>query len=128
MAPSLVNWVKYITDRESRGNSGPSSVAVCIRNSYGAFVVDKGFKLHNTTNIVAEARSVREGLVYCMDNIINNVIIESDSMVVVQILHGEWEIPWSISGEINCMNNIKSSMSVRVQHSLQEGNTLADFF
>ncbi|PHT51678.1 Lysine-specific demethylase 8 [Capsicum baccatum] len=61
MALSLVNWVKYITDRESRGNSGPSSVAFCIRNSYGAFVVAKGFKLHDTTNIVAEARSVKEG-------------------------------------------------------------------
>ncbi|KAF3674265.1 hypothetical protein FXO38_05316 [Capsicum annuum] len=83
MAPSLVNWVKYITDRESRGNSGPSSVAVCIRNSYGAFVVDKGFKLHNTTNIVAEARSVREGY--------NSCYVGSHCLVGNNYLCPEWK-------------------------------------
>ncbi|KAF3617994.1 putative non-specific lipid-transfer protein AKCS9-like [Capsicum annuum] len=77
---------------------------------------------------VVEARSIREGLQYCLDNQLTNIILETDSLVMVNIINGDWEVPWTVSMEVKTINRIKSVISVRVQHSLREGNTLADFF
>lgn len=51
-----------------------------------------------------------------------------DSLALVQMLNGDWEVPWNVTIEVNSINRLRNSLSVRVQHSLQEGNTLADFF
>ncbi|KAH0665042.1 hypothetical protein KY285_026248 [Solanum tuberosum] len=59
--PPPINWVKCNTDGASRGNPGPSSAAFCIWDYSGSIVVAKGFKIHNTSNLVAEARAIREG-------------------------------------------------------------------
>lgn len=65
---------------------------------------------------------------FCKENRIEQVIIETDFMAMVQILEGKWEISWSVSLEVNSINRLMSVLSVRVQHSLREGNALADFF
>lgn len=39
-----------------------SSAAFCIRDSEGDFVVAKKVRIQDTTNLVAEARAIREGL------------------------------------------------------------------
>ncbi|KAH0682949.1 hypothetical protein KY290_021537 [Solanum tuberosum] len=87
-----VRWFKCNTNGASRGN--PGSSAFCLRDSKGDFVVAKGVRIQDTTNLVVEARAIIEGLSYCRDNYINDVIIESDSMALVHILEGSWEIPW----------------------------------
>ncbi|WMV37316.1 hypothetical protein MTR67_030701 [Solanum verrucosum] len=46
---------------------------------------------------------------------------------MVNIIKGRWEIPWSLSLEVNTVNELMRIVSARVQHSLREGNTLADF-
>ncbi|KAG5611071.1 hypothetical protein H5410_022352 [Solanum commersonii] len=39
----------------------------------------------------------------------------------------EWEIPWSMTMELNTIKRLRALMSVRVQHSLKKRNTLVDF-
>ncbi|KAH0693357.1 hypothetical protein KY285_020454 [Solanum tuberosum] len=56
-----VRWFKCNTNGGSRGNPGPSSTAFCIRDSKGDFVVAKGVRIQDTTNLVVEARAIREG-------------------------------------------------------------------
>uniref|UniRef100_A0A0V0HSG0 Putative ovule protein n=1 Tax=Solanum chacoense TaxID=4108 RepID=A0A0V0HSG0_SOLCH len=80
------------------------------------------------TDLVAEAIAIREGLQCCLENNFPNIIIETDSLALVHMLKGEWEIPWNVTMEVNSINRLRNSMSVRVQHSLREGFTLADFF
>ncbi|KAH0679931.1 hypothetical protein KY284_021016 [Solanum tuberosum] len=94
-APSP-KWLKCNTDGASRGNPGPSSAAFCIRNLRGEIIVAKGFLLPNTTNMVAEARAIREGLMYFRDKKLNYIVIETDSLAMVQILEGKWETPWNV--------------------------------
>lgn len=43
----------------------------------------KGVRLLDTTNIMVEAKTIREGLTYCRDNNINNIIVESESLALV---------------------------------------------
>ncbi|WMV37272.1 hypothetical protein MTR67_030657 [Solanum verrucosum] len=44
------------------------------------------------------------------------------------MLNGEWIVPWSVALEVNYINRMRTLMTTRVQHSLREGNTLADYF
>nr|XP_009627002.1 uncharacterized protein LOC104117634 [Nicotiana tomentosiformis] len=55
-------WFKYNTDGASRGNPGPSSYGFCLRDHAGDLVFAKANEIGETTNIVAEAKSIVEGL------------------------------------------------------------------
>jgi len=59
---------------------------------------------------------------------LSKVIIESDSLALVHILNGEWKVPWRVTMEANSINRLRNALTVRVQHSLREENTLVDFF
>lgn len=126
--PPPNNWLKCNTDGASRGNPGPSSAAFCIRDHEGNLVVAKGFRLPDTTNLIAEARAIRESLQYCKENGLEQIIIESDSLAMIQFLEGNWAIPWSVVTDINYIQSLRRNFLVRVQHSFREGNTLADYF
>ncbi|WMV33517.1 hypothetical protein MTR67_026902 [Solanum verrucosum] len=99
--PPPSGWLKCNTDGASRGNPGPSAAAFCIKNHEGELVTAKGVRILDSTNLVAE---------------------------VLLLEKGEWEIPWNVTMKVNSINRLRNSMSVRVQHSLREENTLADFF
>ncbi|KAK4716576.1 hypothetical protein R3W88_014914 [Solanum pinnatisectum] len=76
-----------------RGNPGPRAAAFCVRNYEGDLVGAKGVKLAESTSLVAEAMTIKEELQYCWENNYLNIILESDSLAMVQILNGVWEIP-----------------------------------
>lgn len=126
--PPPNNVLKCNTDGASKGNPGPSSAAFCIRDHDGNLIVAKGFKLPDTTNMVAEAIAIRESLIYCSEHGIEHVILETDSLSMVHILEGEWDVPWSVALEVNDIRRLRGVVSARVKHSFREGNTLADFF
>lgn len=81
-----MHWVKCTIGGGYRGNLGPNSVAFCIIDSRRDFIFAKGIRIEDTTNIMAESKSIREKLMHCIDNTIASVIIESDFMALVQIL------------------------------------------
>lgn len=56
-------------------------------------MVTKGIRIQDTTNLVAEERDIKEGLLFCRDYFINNVILESHSLAFVQMGKREWKIP-----------------------------------
>lgn len=87
-SPPPNGWLKCNTDGASRGNPGPSFAAFCLRDSNGNLVVATGVKLLDSTNLVAEAVAIREGLNYCLNNQLTQIILEANSMVMVNILNG----------------------------------------
>lgn len=91
--PPPNNVLKCHTDGASKGNPGPSSATFCISDHDGNLVVAKGFKIPNTTNMEAEAIAIRESLLYCSEHGIEHVILETDSLTMVNILEGEWDMP-----------------------------------
>lgn len=119
-----MGWLKCNTDGASRGNPGPSASAFCLRNHEGRLLGAKGVKIVDSSNLVAEARAISEGL----DNHYSNIIIETDSLFMVNIINEVWKIPWSVSIEVGSIHKIRNLISVRVQRSLRERNILADFF
>jgi len=43
------------------------------------------------------------------------------------MVEGDWHIPWEVSLEINRIRVLKEGLNVAIEHTLREGNKLADF-
>ncbi|MCD9643017.1 hypothetical protein HAX54_030120, partial [Datura stramonium] len=93
-------WLKCNTDGASGGNPDPSAAVFCIRNKEGDLLVEKGVEIGETTNLVAEARAIKESLNFCRENQLSNIIIETDSLAMVNIIEGKWEVVVLMSYEI----------------------------
>jgi len=104
--PPIEGWWKVNTDGASKGNPGPSSAAFCIRDSNGNLVGARGLRVPDTTNLVAEAVAIKEALQYYCEKGYTNIIVESDSLTLVHMLNGDWEIPWSVALEVNSINRL----------------------
>nr|XP_016504630.1 PREDICTED: uncharacterized protein LOC107822596 [Nicotiana tabacum] len=120
-------WYKCNTDGASRGNPGPSSYGFCVRDDRGDLVYAKAREIGETTNIVAEAKGMMEELIYCMEQQLHPLIMETDSLVMKNIIDDEWETPWCIGTEVRKIKEIKESYNVLFQHVYREGNKVADF-
>nr|XP_009615502.1 uncharacterized protein LOC104108225 [Nicotiana tomentosiformis] len=110
-----------------RGNPGPSSYDFCVRNYTEDVVCAMEEEIGISTNIVAEARAIVEGLLYCVQRQLHPLIIETNSLVMKKIIEGEWEIHWNIGKEVKKIKEIKENYNVIFQHVLRKGNTVSDF-
>nr|XP_016471225.1 PREDICTED: uncharacterized protein LOC107793393 [Nicotiana tabacum] len=105
-------WFKYNTDGAHRGNPGLSSYGFCVRDSTRDVIFAKAGQIGVSTSLVAEAKALMEGILYCFQNQLHPLITETDSLDLKKIIEGQWAVPWSISKELRKINEIKgSSMS-----------------
>ncbi|MCE3050829.1 hypothetical protein HAX54_048261 [Datura stramonium] len=86
-------------DGASKGNLGPSYASFCVRNKDENVVGAKGRRLSITTDIIAEATAIKEGLGFCIQRHFFIIIVETDSLAMVNIINGIWEIPWCVTME-----------------------------
>ncbi|XP_055835450.1 uncharacterized protein LOC129903954 [Solanum dulcamara] len=105
----------------------PSSLAFCIRNAAGDLQYAAARRIPDGSSLIAEARAIHEGLLYCVTHTMLPVVLETDSLTMKMILTGQWEAPWSISMIINDIPRHRRDKEVRVGHVLREENGLADF-
>ncbi|XP_075109238.1 uncharacterized protein LOC142181027 [Nicotiana tabacum] len=80
-------WYKCNTDGSSKGNPGPSSLGFCVRNDEGDVVYARAVGLGVTTNVVAEAKSILQGLEYYVEHDLHPLILETDSLVHLDFTH-----------------------------------------
>ncbi|PHT74343.1 hypothetical protein T459_21620 [Capsicum annuum] len=77
--PPKIGLLKGNTDGASKGNPGPTSIALCIRNHYGDLVVAQGNRIKDITSLEAEAMAILECLKFRTMNSISQIIVKSDS-------------------------------------------------
>lgn len=53
----------------------------------------KASEIGEVNNIVAEAKALCEGLEYCVKSQLHPLIIETNSLVMMKIIDGEWATP-----------------------------------
>ncbi|XP_070032252.1 uncharacterized protein [Nicotiana tomentosiformis] len=99
-------WFKCNTDEASKGNPGPSSLGFCVRNKTGDLVYARSVDLRITTNVVAEAKYIVQGLEYCMEQGLHPLILETDSLLMKKVIEGEWDPPWSLVEEVKKIKEI----------------------
>jgi ribonuclease HI len=115
-------------DGASRGNPG--------RSGLGYLVYQDETKIHefskyigdNYTNNYAEYMAIYEGLKWCFDNKISNLIIKGDSQLVIKQLKGEYKINSQNLQELydKCSKLLKLFDSYELYHIDRKLNSEAD--
>uniref|UniRef100_M1CNL3 Non-LTR retroelement reverse transcriptase n=1 Tax=Solanum tuberosum TaxID=4113 RepID=M1CNL3_SOLTU len=122
-----IGWLKCNIDGACRGNPGERSAAFCIRDVDGNLVYVEAKRLWITNSIHAEARAIQGGIQHCIEQQRVSILIESDSLAIINMTEGKWEAPWEIRMEITSINFWRKKGLVHFSHILREGNALADF-
>ena len=75
-----------------------------------------------------EARALLEGIVRASGRGITKLIIEGDSLTVINALKDTWKPPWEIQSIIEDIKvTLQRFHSVEIYHCFREGNHAADF-
>lgn len=119
-------WIKVNTDGASRGNPGRSSIGYCLKNELGDVIYVCGKEVHETTNTVAESLAILEALRYCRLHQPNNIWLETNSIMVRNVIVGNWKPPWAIVMYVEEIKQILEAYNTKMTHIFREGNRLAD--
>lgn len=78
-------------DGGARGNPGPAGVGVIV-SADDVPVLERGYYLGETTNNVAEYTGLIRGVELCKTLEPDAVVFVSDSLLIVNQVHGRWKI------------------------------------
>lgn len=126
-AAPLPTWRANI-DGGSRGNPGPASYGVVIRDLRGEIVARLKKYIGRTTNNVAEYYGLIAALDYAQSNNIRALRIESDSELMVKQMRGQYKVK---SADLKPLFERAKKMSqtfstFRIDHVYREQNKEAD--
>ena len=115
-------------DGGSRGNPGPASYGVVIRDPRGEIVARLKKYIGRTTNNVAEYYGLIAALDYAQSNSIKALRIESDSELMVKQMRGQYKVK---SEDLKPLFERAKKMSqtfstFRIEHVYREQNKEAD--
>jgi ribonuclease HI len=115
-------------DGGSRGNPGPASYGVVIRDARGEIVARLKKYIGRTTNNVAEYYGLIAALDYAQSNSIKALRIESDSELLVKQMRGQYKVK---SADLKPLYERAKKMSAaipafRIDHVYREQNREAD--
>jgi ribonuclease HI len=124
---ALPTWRANI-DGGSRGNPGPASYGVVIRDPRGEIVARLKKYIGRTTNNVAEYYGLIAALDYAQSNSIKALRIESDSELMVKQMRGQYQVK---SADLKPLFERAKKMSqtfstFRIEHVYREQNKEAD--
>lgn len=119
--------LKCNTDGACRGNPGVGTYGFCMRNTMGDLVCAEAGFIGYTTNVEVEMRAILEALRYCVTKEIKKIIIESDSLLMVNIIKRIWRVPWELAIWYEELENLLVNIEAKIQHVFIEGNTMADY-
>lgn len=96
----IVKWdlpkegsIKCNTDGACRGNPGIGTYGFCLRNKLGDLVYAESGNIEFTINVKAKMRAILKAIRYCVAKEIRRIIIESDSLLMVNIINKIWKVP-----------------------------------
>lgn len=126
-SPPDIGILKCNVDGASKGNPGPCGVGGVIRNSdrkvLGFFALDSG---HGWA-YEAETKAILNGLRFCQQFLLKNVIVESDSTTAVGWVCSKDKRPWRLLNELNQIDFLMEEVNcLGVKHIYREENSWAD--
>ncbi len=115
-------------DGASRGNPGPASYAVVMRDPNGKIILELGKKLGRDTNNVAEYYALLAALDYAATHDIHALRIRSDSELLVRQMQGRYKVK---SPDLKPLYERASKLARQfeyfvVEHVRRESNREAD--
>ncbi|XP_019240885.1 PREDICTED: uncharacterized protein LOC109220870 [Nicotiana attenuata] len=121
-----VGWIKVNTDGACRGNPGRSSIGFCLRDEAGELKYAQGKEIREGTNTEAEAAAILEALRMCRAMNFSQVWLQTDSLLLKNIIEGLWKPPWCIVDQIEEILRLKGEFNFRISHTFREGNQVKE--
>jgi len=125
--PAGAAWRANV-DGGSRGNPGPASYGVVIRDPRGEIVARLKKYIGRTTNNVAEYYGLIAALDYAQEHHVRQLRVQADSELMVKQMRGVYKVK---SGDLRPLYERAHKMSqalesFRIDHVYREQNTEAD--
>ena len=113
------------TDGCSKGNPGVGGGGGVLRDSFGVPVIAFSAYLGQTTSLRAETWALLIGLQTCKNRGFENIRVQSDSLLLVEIIQQRIQCPWEIRREIRQILKLLEDPA-HLSHCYREANTVAD--
>lgn len=115
-------------DGGSRGNPGPSAIGVVLEDGQGVVLQETGQAIGVATNNVAEYRALLAGLEAAQARGITDLVIYSDSELLVKQLRGEYRVKSETLRPLHeeATHRLAGFPHVAVEHTSRENNAAAD--
>nr|XP_009781571.1 PREDICTED: uncharacterized protein LOC104230453 [Nicotiana sylvestris] len=97
-------------------------------NTDGAcdLIYEEGREIFEGTNNESEAVAIVEALKMCKNLNYFQIWLQTDSMLLKNIIEESWKPPWYITEHVEEILRLKEQSIIKVTHIFREGNTLAD--
>lgn len=125
--PPVEGYQKCNTNGTSGENLGPSSFGFCIRDHHGDLCYAQVGIIGHMTNIQAEAKAILEAVRYWERERQVSKVLETDSLVMLNIINSNWKIPWDLLEIVEKIQRHIQDQQITMQHIYREGNQLADY-
>ncbi|KAH0655677.1 hypothetical protein KY285_030559 [Solanum tuberosum] len=127
--PPYTSWIKVNTDGASKRNSRRSSWGFCVRNNKGDIIQAQAKEIDKplSTNTQAETTALLNALNYIKTTQLDKVIIETDSLVLKNIVERVWKVPWKVVNILEEIWKLMQGKTLIISHNFREGNKLADY-
>ncbi|XP_075075351.1 uncharacterized protein LOC142162699 [Nicotiana tabacum] len=129
----LVRWIKpphnqlkLNVDGCSKGNPRSAGAGSILRDHTGHMIMAFAVYLGNCSNNMAGILSLKIGLRWCLQHGFISFSIESDSLLVIQMVKGNITPFWQIREEITQVQNMTSQGFFQLERIFREGNLVAD--
>ncbi|OIT22092.1 hypothetical protein A4A49_54076 [Nicotiana attenuata] len=131
-APLVISWNIWKARNKSkydqqRGNPGISGGGGVIRRHTGEMVGAFAASFGTQSNNAAESMALNMGLQWCIDQGHKNIIVELDSLLVINWMLGKFNPPWSLLTTIEeAKRKTNFFNEIQFMHCFREANKVAD--
>ncbi|KAK6786465.1 hypothetical protein RDI58_014990 [Solanum bulbocastanum] len=120
------NMLKLNADGSCKGNHGEAASGGILRDHNGDMRMSFYSYYGISTNNNAKVNALLKGLQWCVANHLDNVIIETDSMTLVNWIKSTSKGTWTIRSELEQIINLLEKGNYQVKHFYREANCIAD--
>ena len=132
--PRLIRWInppkgrlKLNVDGAFKRSNNAAGGGGILRDTKGDIIfafAASSYLVHSS--LEAEGLALRDGLSICCEMGISTVIVESDSLVLVQIMKGSCPCPWRMTYIMHEVASQARQLGFTINHIYREANQVAD--
>ncbi|XP_027169553.1 uncharacterized protein LOC113769290 [Coffea eugenioides] len=117
---------KLNSDGCAKGNPRVSGGGGVVRDGEGRFIIGYSCFFGLLTSLHAELKAILFGVRLCVARGLQDLHVESDSLVLVQILQGTHGCPWRLQREVDELLSFKHHFH-EITHCYREANKPVDY-